>query len=155
MKLQRLPRNNPPLLHYRPVRRRVRHLYGRITSYLQTPLVFYDKETRSLHYYAHFEFSIRPEKLSLIMSWELDRIGLMPSLSYTIFPHYPAFLRPPLGRDSFLIDSQTLKPVCKGTQTKEAIAFIRSHLTRRTFRDLFPNLLPREERPTYRRRSCM
>ena len=92
-----------------------RHLYGKITSYLRTPLVFFDKETSRLHYYTHFDFSISPEKLSLIMSWELDRIGIMPSLSHYIFPHYPAFLRLPLGRDSFVIDPQALKPVCKGT----------------------------------------
>jgi len=118
-----------------------RHLYGRIASYLKTPLVFYDRRTKRLHYYCHFDFLISPKKLFLVMSWELDHIGIMPQLSsYQIFPHRPLSMRLPLGKDSFLIDPQTVKVVCNGTELKEAIGVIRERLTYRSFKDLFPTI---------------
>jgi hypothetical protein len=120
--------------------REFQYVYERITTHLRTPLVFFDRETSSLHYYVHFDFSIHTEKLFRIMSWELDRIGISPHLIYKIFPHHPEFLRLPLGRDSFLIEPQSLKIACKGPDAKVGIEFIRQNLIRRSFKDLFPSV---------------
>lgn len=130
-----------------------RHLYGRIASYLKTPLAFYDRRTKRLHYYCHFDFLISPKKLFPVMSWELEHIGIMPQLSsYQIFPHRPLFMRLPLGKDSFLIDPQTVKIVCQGTELKEAIGVIREGFRHCSFKDLFPSISDRNGTMTYNHR---
>jgi hypothetical protein len=118
-----------------------RSFYEQIVAYLQTPLVFFDSETKHLFFHTHIDFSISSEKLPLVLSWELDHRGIRRCpASYRIFPDSSPFLRLPLGRGSSVVDPQTLKVACPGSEVKSAIEFIKSHLRRRKFSELFPDL---------------
>jgi hypothetical protein len=127
------------------------HFYELILTYLQTPLVFFDSETRHLFFHTHLDFVISSDKLALILSWELDHrgIGRCPA-PYKIFPGISGFLRLPLGRESYVIDPQSLKIAYPCSEVKGAIEFIRSHLRRRNFSDLFPDLKKNDGYPNHR-----
>ena len=125
--------------------------YDKILTYLQTPLIFFDSETRHLFFHTHLDFIISPDKLASILSWQLDHrgIGRCPA-PYKIFPGISEFLRLPLGSESYVVDPKSLEAIYPGNEVKGAIEFMRSHLKRRTFPELFPGLKKNDGYPSHR-----
>jgi hypothetical protein len=131
--------------------RGLRPFYEKIITYLQTPLVFFNSGTEHLFFYTHLDFSISSEKLPLVLSFELDRIGLRRCPApYRIFPGICEFLRLPLGKESFMVDPQTLHVAFPGSEVKAAIEFIRTRLRVLRFSELFPGVKNNAGYPNHR-----
>jgi hypothetical protein len=111
--------------------------YQEAIQWLQTPLIFFSRNTRLLQFYAHFNFTMSTEKLFSIVTGEPAFSRISRGFVYwEIRPLGDRFLRLPLGNDSVVIDPQTFKPACDGV--KEGIEFIRHQLRPRTFKQMFP-----------------
>jgi hypothetical protein len=111
--------------------------YQEAIQWFQTPLIFFFRDTRLLQLYAHLDFTMSTDKLFHLTARESAFRRISRGLAYwEIRPLGDRFLRLPLGNYSVVLDPQTLKPACNGV--KEEIEFIRRHLKRSTFKQLFP-----------------
>lgn len=103
--------------------------------------MFRSSERGGIHIYVHLPYNqaIGSRKLQTIIEVELKKRKVMVSPGRCeILPSPNKSLRLPLGRGSFLLDPETLQPLC--FELNKAIRFIETNLNRRTFRDLFPDL---------------
>ncbi len=119
-------------------------IYRTIKEWLKAPLVFQSSTSGGLHIYAHLapDFPISMQKLLNITeaTCKAMRINLSPGVC-EIFPRPDKALRLPLGRGSFLLDPESLSPIC--TDIGTAIRYIAKNIRYYSFQDLFPQLARR------------
>jgi len=119
-------------------------VYRIVKEWLKVPLVFQSSSSAGLHIFAHLipTFVICIQKLLSITeaTCKVMRINLSPGVC-EVFPRPGKGLRLPLGQGSFVLDPESLKPIC--TDVGTAIRFIAENIRYYSFQDLFPQLARR------------
>ena len=119
-------------------------IYRILKEWVKNPLVFRSSSSGGLHIYIHFapEFLISVQKLQSIAKATCKRLGINVAPGVCeIFPNRIRSLRLPLGRESFLLDPESLNPIC--TDVGTAIRHIKNNIRYYSFEDLFPQLAKR------------
>jgi len=116
-------------------------IYRVLMEWFRVPLIFRSSSNHGLHLYCYLacDFHITVQKLINITKIELLKRGVeaRPGIC-EIFPDPTKPLRLPLGKDSFLLDPQTLQPF--SADLTESIRLIGESIIPQTFQDLFPGL---------------
>lgn len=130
-------------------------IYRSVKKWLGAPLVFQSSTSGGLHIYAHLapDFPISVQKLLSITeaTCKATRINLSPGVC-EVFPRPGKALRLPLGPGSFLLDPESLSPIC--TDVGTALRHMSKNIKYYSFQDLFPQLARRiDEKKRLRERG--
>ena len=132
-------------LDYRGSRKELITRFRVVTDILQNPVVFQSSKSKGLHLYWFFKSPRYIENISLRLRSLLDRKNIkVEKGKYETFPGTCHNLRLPLGRDNFLLDNQTLKPL--NLNLHDSIEFIRTYIGNGEILFLTENIIHRNQR---------